>query len=61
MINNTGFGVIGNIVDTTVSDERLKTDMKTMRKNVATVLKMLNYINLNIKMKNTKIQTNTDL
>ena len=27
MINNTGFGVIGNIVDTTVSDEKLKTDI----------------------------------
>ena len=28
VINNTGFGVIGNIVDTTVSDERLKTDIE---------------------------------
>ena len=28
VINNTGFGVIGNIVDTTVSDEKLKTDIE---------------------------------
>ena len=28
VINNTGFGVIGNIVDTTVSDERLKTNIE---------------------------------
>ena len=28
VINNTGFGVIGNIADTTVSDERLKTDIE---------------------------------
>ena len=28
VIDNTGFGVIGNIVDTTVSDERLKTDIE---------------------------------
>ena len=28
MINNTGRNVIGNVVDTTVSDERLKTDIE---------------------------------
>ena len=28
VINNTGPGVIGNIVDTTVSDEKLKTDIE---------------------------------
>ena len=32
-----------------------------MMRNVASALKMLSYINLNIKMKNIKMQTNTDL
>ena len=27
VINNTGFGVIGNLIDTTVSDEKLKYDI----------------------------------
>ena len=38
-IDNTGIAIIGNIVDTTVSDERLKTNIKDVESNFTECVK----------------------
>ena len=45
VINNTGRNVIGNIVDTTVSDERLKTDIEDYNEECSNRVK---YVKLHI-------------
>ncbi len=61
VIDNTCFGVIGNIVDTTVSDERLKTDIEDYDEECSECVKNVKLHKFRYKDENTKMQINTDL
>ena len=61
-IDNTGLAITGNILDTTVSGERLKTDIEDVECNFPEcVKKKLRLKHLNTKMKNMKVMINMDL
>ena len=60
-IDNTNIAVIGNIVDTTVSDERLKTNIQDVESNYCDCVKNVKIKLLNTKIKNIKIVINMDL
>ena len=63
-IDNTNIAVIGNIVDTTVSDERLKTNVQDVESNYCGCVKNVKIKTFeykDVKMKNIKIVINMDL
>ena len=61
VINNTGRTKIGNIVDTTVSNERLKADIKEYDEECSNCVKNVKLHKFKYKDENIKLLTNTDL
>ena len=60
-IDNTNIAVIGNIVDTTVSDERLKTNIQDVESNYCDCIKNVKIKTFEYKDEKYKIVINMDL
>ena len=59
-IDNTNISIIGNIIDTTVSDERLKTNIQDVESNFTECVKNVKVKTFEYTDENIKIMINTD-
>ena len=59
IIDNTGRSIFGNLLDTTVSDERLKSGIEDFKEECSECVKNVKIKTFNYKEGNTKTTTNT--